>query len=71
MKSVETLYQPLDLLQTIGAGNRVRRAGLYSVLKMGEDQLVIKGCNVGANSSANDRLIINSKRLASVVASLK
>ncbi len=44
--STETLYDPrrqtLDLLQTIGVGNKVRRAGLHTLLKMGPNQRVIK-----------------------------
>ncbi len=60
-----------DLLQTIGDGNKVRRVGLHSVLKMGSNQRVIKGgANADMDSSANDRLIINSLRLALGAASL-
>ncbi len=47
----ETLYEPrrppLDLLQTVGVGNKVRRAGLHSVLKMRPNQRVIKGSKRG------------------------
>ncbi len=65
--------QPLDLLQTIGIGNKVRRAGLHGVLKMRLNQRIIKGGggNADTNSSVNDRLIINSIRLALEVASLQ
>ncbi len=58
----------MDLLQTIGVGCKVRRAGLHSALKMGP-----KGGEVNADtgSSANDRLIMNSTRLALEAASLQ
>ncbi len=56
---METLYepsrQPLDLLQTISVSNKVRRAGLHGVLKIGPNQRVIKD----TDSSANGRRIIN------------
>ncbi len=54
------------MLQAIGVGNKVRRTGLHSVVKMGPNLRVIKGggANVDKDSSANDRLIINNIRLA-------
>ncbi len=75
-QSAETLYeprrQPLDLLQTISVGNKVRQADLHSVLKMAPNQRVIRGgANADTDSSANDRLIINSIRLALEAASLQ
>ncbi len=49
-QSAETLNefrrQPLGLLQAIGVGNKFRRAGLHSILKMGQNQRVCKGRGV-------------------------
>ncbi len=68
-QSAEALYEPrrhpLDLLQTIGVGNKDRRVGLHSILKMGPNQSVINRANVDTDSSVKRRLIINSIRLAS------
>ncbi len=62
----------MDLLKTIGVANRVRRTGLYSALKMGPNQRVIRGGGAGANteSSSNDRLIIKSIGISLEAASL-
>ncbi len=53
----------MDLLQTIGVGNKVWRAGLHTVLK--------REVNEGTDSSANDRLIIISISLDLEAASLQ
>ncbi len=48
---METLYElrrePLYLFQKIGIGNKVRRAGLHNVLKMGAVQRVQMGSKRG------------------------
>ncbi len=63
--STETLYesrrQPLDLLQTIGVGDKVGRADLHS----GAEHTCYKGgggANADTDSSVNDRLIIYKTR---------
>ncbi len=62
----ETLYgprrHPLDVHQTIGVENKVRRAGLRSILKMGPNKCVING---------DKHLTINYIRLNLETASLQ
>ncbi len=75
MATAETLYEPhrqlLDLLQTIGVGNKVRRAGLHSTPKMRPSERVIKGANADTDNSVNGYRVINRTLLTLEAASLQ
>ncbi len=60
----DSITIPLDSLQTIGRGNKVRRAGLNGVLKNGLNLRGINRANVDTDSSANDHVCLNNIPIA-------
>ncbi len=74
-QSAETLYEPRpkpqDLLHTIGVGNKIRRASLHSILKVGPYQRFIKGRSISDTDTHHVRSVPLSNNPVIVSSSIR